>query len=497
VSGPARPRAEIDFWDDVGEHFPSLKGAASTAYCFECERLLLERFVPDLRGLLVLKTDLWDEAKNTEILRWAAGRGARVLGVDVAFPIARQARAVLTGHAAQVVVADVRHLPFRPESVDVVYSMGTIEHFPDSDVAAREIHRVLRTGGRAVVGVPNRLDPFLRPLLVHVLGRLGVYAYGMEKSFTPGGLQRLLGDAGFHVTARSGILFMPGWLRMLDLWCHVRGLALARVTGWAVRPFAWLYRRLPAVRRHGYLVACLALKTARPEPGETPGRLPGGPAPLAVTPRGRSRGGRRGRQPLPTRGPGQATVERHERERPALARHGHRGRELHRIIPAQCVTLGQLPGEPDDRVAHIDQAEGWPFVVQGCHEAPLLRARDHLFADESSERGPGLGVADAGRGDGLRARNRGADVRGPILVDVELHQGARVQVENHPRSSITTSEARRPGRRGTTRWRVPGLPRPRSTRPRAASRSSTSWSGDRAAGTSRARGWRRRVPIVT
>ena len=45
---------------------------------------------------------------------------------------------------------------------------------------------MLKPGGTAIIGVPNKLDPFLRPLLVHVLNALGFYAYGMEKSFTPG-----------------------------------------------------------------------------------------------------------------------------------------------------------------------------------------------------------------------------------------------------------------------------------------------------------------------
>jgi hypothetical protein len=89
---------------------------------------------------------------------------------------------------------------------------------------------------------------------------VGRYPYGMEKSFTPRALRALLASKGFHVTAHSGILFMPGWLRMADLWCHTRVPALARLTGWLVRPFAWLYRRVPEVRRHGYLIACVATK---------------------------------------------------------------------------------------------------------------------------------------------------------------------------------------------------------------------------------------------
>lgn len=257
-----RATGGVAFWNDVGESFPSLKGAASTRYYFECERWLFEAFFPPLRGRSLFKTDLWDEAKNTEILRWAAQQGARPFGVDIAFEIAREARRVLESHRPGLVVSDIRALPFRNDSFELIYSMGTIEHFADSDVAAQEIFRVLKPGGTAIVGVPNKLDPFLRPLLVHVLNKLEMYVYGMEKSFTAAGLRRLLEATGLRVTAVSGILFIPGWLRMLDLLCHTRFPRLAGITGWLVQPFRWLYRRVPAVRRHGYLIACVASKPA-------------------------------------------------------------------------------------------------------------------------------------------------------------------------------------------------------------------------------------------
>lgn len=248
------------FWDTTGTTFPSLKSAASTRYYFECERVLLERFFPMLDGRRLLKTDLWDEAKNTEILRWAATRGVRPVGIDIALDVVREARAVLHPHRPALAVADVRAIPLADDSVDLVYSMGTIEHFPEYAVAVREIFRVLRPGGTAIVGVPNKLDPFLRPLMVDLMNRAGLYAYGMEKSFTPGQLRSLLEGAGFRVAGESGILFMPGWLRMADLWAHTRHRALSGLTARLVRPFAWLYRHVPAVRRHGYLVACAAVK---------------------------------------------------------------------------------------------------------------------------------------------------------------------------------------------------------------------------------------------
>jgi hypothetical protein len=121
--------------------------------------------------------------------------------------------------------------------------------------------RVLKPGGTAIVGVPNKLDPFARPLMVQLMNGLGLYAYGMEKSFTASELRSLLECAGFEAGPVSGILFMPGWLRILDLWCHTRARWLTPLTAALVRPFAWAYRALPLVRPHGYLIACKATRS--------------------------------------------------------------------------------------------------------------------------------------------------------------------------------------------------------------------------------------------
>jgi hypothetical protein len=76
------------------------------------------------------------------------------------------------------------------------------------------------TPGGAIVGVPNRHDPFLRPILVAGLRALGLYAYGYQKSYSRRGLREMLERAGLTVVAETAILFIPGWLRMLDLACH-------------------------------------------------------------------------------------------------------------------------------------------------------------------------------------------------------------------------------------------------------------------------------------
>lgn len=74
----------------------------------------------------------------------------------------------------------------------------------------------------------------------------------------------MLEQAALRVDAESGILFVPGWLRMLDLWCHTRVPALTWFTAALLQPFVWLDAHVPAVRRHGYLIASVGVKSAAP-----------------------------------------------------------------------------------------------------------------------------------------------------------------------------------------------------------------------------------------
>lgn len=253
------------FWAEVGEHFPDLGGAASTEYYSDNEQRLFTEHFPALEGLKILKTDLWDEARNTRILAWASRQGACAYGVDISPPTLKLAHAAFdpapgARQRLRAAVGDVRDLPFRDASFDAIYSMGTIEHFDETEHAVEEMARVLKPGGRAIIGVPNRYDPFLRPLLATVMQAVGLYGYGYEKSYSRRGLRRMLESAGLIVVAEPAILFIPGWLRMLDLACHSWCRPLAAVTGALVQPFVLLDRHVPAVRKHGYMLATVVKK---------------------------------------------------------------------------------------------------------------------------------------------------------------------------------------------------------------------------------------------
>jgi SAM-dependent methyltransferase len=126
-----------------------------------------------------------------------------------------------------------------------------------------EVHRVLRPGGKAIIGVPNKLDPFLRPLLVWILDRFGKYLYSPEKSFTARELRGVIEGTGLRVVERTGILALPGILRLADLFLFTRRLGFQRLMGWIIRPFEKLETAYRWPGRFGYLLTMVA---ERPKP---------------------------------------------------------------------------------------------------------------------------------------------------------------------------------------------------------------------------------------
>ena len=88
---------------------------------------------------------------STTHLRAAAGAG--VVGADYAFPMLRRARK--RDGALPLACADASHLPVRSGSLDAVTFHSVLYLLPDQPAALREVLRVLRPGGRAVLLEPQ------------------------------------------------------------------------------------------------------------------------------------------------------------------------------------------------------------------------------------------------------------------------------------------------------------------------------------------------------
>jgi len=137
---------------------------------------------------------------------------ARLFGIDLVLPHLRKARrntanlpAVLVGNAS------IYNLPFPDETFDAVLLSEILEHV-DRDVdALREVRRVLKPGGLALITVPHADYPFwwdpinktLETLFDTHIGRgplAGIWAFHV-RLYTPETLRETVLEAGFRVEA--------------------------------------------------------------------------------------------------------------------------------------------------------------------------------------------------------------------------------------------------------------------------------------------------------
>lgn len=111
---------------------------------------------------------------GTDLLQFARG-GARVTGVDLtprSIEIAHR-RFEVYGVSGEFAIGDGESLSFPDSSFDVVYSFGVLHHTPDTALAVREIHRVLKPGGKAIVMLYHRSSLYYWGSLFFKHGVLG------------------------------------------------------------------------------------------------------------------------------------------------------------------------------------------------------------------------------------------------------------------------------------------------------------------------------------
>ncbi|MBC7263232.1 MAG: class I SAM-dependent methyltransferase [Chloroflexi bacterium] len=155
------------------------------------------RWVLDLLGVERGKR-LLDVACGIGVLvGLAARRGLVAHGVDLS-PVAICAACYRT-HDGYFVVGDGEALPYADETFDYVTSIGSLEHYLDMEGGTREMARVLRDNGRALILLPNTFALLGNFLHVWRTGRVYIGSQPIERTATRAEWQDLLEANGFHV----------------------------------------------------------------------------------------------------------------------------------------------------------------------------------------------------------------------------------------------------------------------------------------------------------
>ena len=170
-----------EFWqaNPCGTKFADAQPGSRAFYeAVEQHRYLKEWHIPEAAG--------FNQTKNLRVLEVGCGlgtdgaqfakAGADYTGIDLteaAVDLARR-RFELFNLPGEFRVSDAERLDFPDNSFDIVYSHGVLHHTPDTAAAVREIHRVLRPGGRAVVMLYHR-NSYNYRINISLLRRAGVH----------------------------------------------------------------------------------------------------------------------------------------------------------------------------------------------------------------------------------------------------------------------------------------------------------------------------------
>lgn len=187
------------------EAYQSWRTTALGAVTESIEQRLILELMGDLKGVHVLDAGCGDGVLTCV----AASRGARATGVDPdpAMLDAARARTERAGVKADFLDGRVEELPFTDGSFDVVAAVTVLCFVDDASGGLGEIARVLRPGGRLVLGELGRWSVWAA--IRRLCGWLGAATWKAARFRTADELRALAEQAGLRITAIRGAVFYP------------------------------------------------------------------------------------------------------------------------------------------------------------------------------------------------------------------------------------------------------------------------------------------------
>lgn len=171
------------------------------------ERALILELIGDVNGRRVLDVGCGDG--DLAVALWQ--RGAKVTGIDISTAMIEAAKARAKTHDADIAfeLAAADRMPFPPESFDVIVAVTILCFVENPTPIFQEMARVLRRGGRLIIGELGRWSMWAAERRVRAW--LGSRLWRIAKFRTARELQRLAKQAGLAAGPVRGAIYYPRW----------------------------------------------------------------------------------------------------------------------------------------------------------------------------------------------------------------------------------------------------------------------------------------------
>ena len=187
---------------------------------YDCGNRLRRRnmiaLLPDLYDKSVVELgfgigDFWIELKRRKKATYK-----KYTGLDISRPNLKKARQIaddlkLHDDRTSLIQGDIFKLPLDGESIDIVICAEVLEHLDDR-AAMREMNRVLKKGGRALITVPYLGEP--------------VAGWGHLRHYDLEGLERLFKSSGFCLQKKRifGRFHEISWVKIKRVLFRIWGI---------------------------------------------------------------------------------------------------------------------------------------------------------------------------------------------------------------------------------------------------------------------------------
>jgi len=239
---PAGAKAEVEaLFDSLALEYVRDR---ERQFSFICQKRIVMEMLSDARGRL-LEAGCGPGVMLPDLL----AMGFEVHATDISNEMLRRARQRMAGHPlagrCRIGAGDLERLPYPDAFFDAVLAMGVLEYLPSHARALREMSRVLKPGGVAVLTAPNRASAYhlargayvsLRRLARRALGRRSMPGMA-HNPCVPWTLDRQLVTAGLRKEASRACNFIFFPLKELhDGASHALNRALVPLAASAVAP---------------------------------------------------------------------------------------------------------------------------------------------------------------------------------------------------------------------------------------------------------------------